>query len=163
VLPSVHNGQRAPGLRFGEPRTMALLGSVAAFAHVIGGLTNRSLRTQMGVLWQAAYTSAQASDDLRRLRLKGLIERIEGTNTYRVTGHGLRIAAFFTQLAARVVIPALTELAALARPPPAGTSSPCRCLARLRTRTQPAPTNHPPRRPMRNFPQVFRTGSSSAG
>jgi hypothetical protein len=121
VLPSVHDGQRAPGLRFGEPRTMALLGSIAAFAHVIGGLTNKTLRTQMAALWQPDYTPAQASYDLRRLRLKGFIERIKGTNTYRVTGHGLRIAAFFTQLAARVVIPALTDLAALARPrPPVG-------------------------------------------
>lgn len=118
VLPTVHDGQRAPGLRFGEPRTMALLGSIAAFAHVIGGLTNKSLRAQMTALWQPDYTPAQASYDLRRLRLKGFIERIDGTNTYRVTDHGLRIAAFFTQLAARIVVPALTDLAALARPHP---------------------------------------------
>jgi hypothetical protein len=116
VLPTVHDGQRAPGLRFGEPHTMALLGSIAAFAHVIGGLTNRSLRTQMAAHWKSDYTSAQASYDLRRLRLKGFIERIAGTNTYRVTTHGLRIASFFTHLAARVIIPALTDLATLARP-----------------------------------------------
>ena len=78
VLPSVHDGQRAPALRFGEPRTMALLGSIAAFAHVIGGLTNKSLRTQMVAHWREDYSSAQASYDLRRLRLKGLIERIDG-------------------------------------------------------------------------------------
>ena len=77
VLPTIHDGQRAPGLRFGDPRTMALLGSIAAFAHVIGGLTNRSLRAQMAVHWQPDYTSAQASYDLRRLRLKGFIERID--------------------------------------------------------------------------------------
>ncbi len=118
VLPSVHDGQRAPGLRFGEPRTMALLGSIAAFAHVIGGLTNKSLRTQMSAHWRAEYSSAQASYDLRRLRLKGLIERVEGSNTYRVTPHGLRVSAFFTQLATRVVVPALTDLADLARPSP---------------------------------------------
>jgi hypothetical protein len=41
VLPSTHDGQRAPGLRFGDPRTMALLASVASFAHVLGGLTNK--------------------------------------------------------------------------------------------------------------------------
>lgn len=118
VLPTIHDGQRAPGLRFGDPRTMALLASIAAFAHVIGGLTNCSLRTQMTVHWQPHYTPAQASYDLRRLRLKGFIERVEGTNTYRVTPHGLRIATFFTQLATRVVVPALTDLAALARPRP---------------------------------------------
>jgi len=118
VLPSVHDGQRAPALRFGDPRTMALLGSVAAFAHVIGGLTNKSLRTQMAAHWREDYSSAQASYDLRRLRLKGLIERIEGTNTYRVTAYGLRISAFFTQLATRVIVPALTDLADLTRPTP---------------------------------------------
>ena len=41
MLPSVHDGQRAPGLRFGDPRTMALLGSIAAFAHVIGGINQQ--------------------------------------------------------------------------------------------------------------------------
>ena len=81
MLPTLHDGQRAPGLRFGEPRTMALLGSIAAFAHVIGGLTNKSLRAQMVVLFQPDYSSPQASYDLRRLRLKGFIERIDGTNT----------------------------------------------------------------------------------
>jgi hypothetical protein len=35
--PTIHHGQRAPGLRFGEPRTMALLASIAAFAHVMVG------------------------------------------------------------------------------------------------------------------------------
>jgi len=117
VLPSVHDGQRAPGLRFGDPRTTALLASVAAFAHVIGGLTNRTLRQQMAVLWSPDYSIGQASYDLRRLRLKGFIERVEHTNTYRVTPHGHRMAAFLTKLAARVVIPALTELDDLLRPP----------------------------------------------
>jgi hypothetical protein len=72
----------------------------------------------MAALWQPAYSSAQATYDLRRLRLKGFIERVPGTNTYRVTSHGVRIATFFTHLAARVVVPALTDLAQLARPQP---------------------------------------------
>ncbi|MDQ4090195.1 MAG: hypothetical protein M3163_07810 [Actinomycetota bacterium] len=118
VLPSLHGGQRAPGLRFGEPRVMALLASIAAFAHVLGGLTNRSLRAQMHALWNPGYTSAQASYDLRRLRLKGFVERVAGTNTYRPTAYGLRIAAFFTQLSARVVVPTMTDLAALGKPRP---------------------------------------------
>jgi hypothetical protein len=116
VLPSVHDGQRAPGLRFGEPRTMALLGSIAAFAHVIGGLTNKSLRAQMSAHWHADYSAAQATYDLRRLRLKGLIARIDGSNTYRLTPQGLRISAFFTALAVRVIVPTLTDLAQLDRP-----------------------------------------------
>lgn len=120
VGPSIHEGQRAPGLRFGEPRTMALLASVAGFAHVIGGLTNKGLRAQIAVSYQPNYSSAQASYDLRRLRLKGFIERIDGTHTYRVTHHGLRIATFFTQLAARIVVPTLTDLADSSLPPTTG-------------------------------------------
>jgi predicted MarR family transcription regulator len=95
---------------------MALLASIAAFAHVIDGLTNKSLRTHIAVHWRPDYTSAQASYDLRRLRLKGFIERVAGTNTYRVTTEGLRIAAFFTHLADRVIVPALTDLATPTRP-----------------------------------------------
>ena len=67
VLPSVHDGQRAPACA-SATRTMALLGSIAAFAHVIGGLTNKSLRAQMTAHWRTDYSSAQASYDLRRLR-----------------------------------------------------------------------------------------------
>lgn len=118
VLPTVHEGQRAPGLRFGDPRTTALLASVAAFAHVMAGLTNKSMRAQMQALWNPDYTSAQASYDLRRLRMKGFITRTPGTNTYRVTSHGLRVAAFLTHLANRVVVPTLTDLAALSKPRP---------------------------------------------
>lgn len=106
VMPTIHDGQRAPGLRFGDPRVMALLSSIAAFAHVVGGLTNRSLREHMSARWNPDYTSAQATYDLRRLRLKGLIERVEGTNTYRVTPAGRTVATFFTALAARVIVPA---------------------------------------------------------
>ncbi len=55
------------------------------------------------------YTAAQASYDLRRLRLKRLIERVEGTHSYRVTPHGRHMATFFTTLATRVVMPALPD------------------------------------------------------
>jgi hypothetical protein len=44
VLPSVHDGQPAPGLRFGDPRVMALLACLCHYGHLFAGLTNRSLR-----------------------------------------------------------------------------------------------------------------------
>jgi hypothetical protein len=134
VLPTTHDGQRAPGLRFGEPRTMALLASVAAFSHVVGGLTNKTLRQQMAVLWSHDYSQSQASYDLRRLRLKGFIERVTRTNTYRVTAHGRRMATFFTKLAQRIVVPGLTELESLVRPPKA-TPQPVRDAWRAYERT----------------------------
>ena len=59
VLATIRHGQRAPGLRLGDPRVMALLSAISAFAHVIRGLTNKALRAQMAAHWQPGDTSAQ--------------------------------------------------------------------------------------------------------
>lgn len=117
VLPSTNSdGLRAPGLRFGDPRVMALLASIACFTHVVGGLTNAGLRQLMNGLFDPGYTSKKASYDLRRLARKGFVERVPRTHTYRVTDDGRRIASLFTKLSARVVLPALTELEEPLRP-----------------------------------------------
>ena len=42
----------------------------------------------MAVQWNPDCSQGQTGYDLRRLRLKGFIERIEHTNTYRVTARG---------------------------------------------------------------------------
>jgi hypothetical protein len=97
---------------------MAPLSSIAAFAHVIGGLTNRSLCQHMVARWSPDHTTSQATYDLRRLRLKGLIRRIEGTHTYRVTPHGRSLATSLTKLAGRVLTPALTDLDVMRPEPP---------------------------------------------
>jgi hypothetical protein len=116
VLPSTHDGQRAPGLRFGEPRVMGLLASIASFEHVTRGLTNAGLRAHMADLYDPSYNTRQATYDLRRLRLKGLIERIPSTHRYSITARGRAIATLFTRLSARVVVPILTQLDAMPRP-----------------------------------------------
>ena len=48
--PSICDGQRAPALRFGDPRVMALAGALCAVVHTITGFTNRSLRAQVSTL-----------------------------------------------------------------------------------------------------------------
>jgi hypothetical protein len=75
VLPTVDDGQRAPALRWGDPRTMALFSALCAFSAAPEGITNRSLRERVGSLYDAGpkgYTQNRMSHDLRRLRLKGL-------------------------------------------------------------------------------------------
>jgi hypothetical protein len=116
VLPSLHAGQRAPGLRFGDPRVTGLFGALCSFDHIWEGLTNAGLRKLMAKLFCPDYSSAQATYDLRRLRLKGFIERVPRTHRYRITPYGRRMATFFTRLTTRVVVPTLTELDAIARP-----------------------------------------------
>jgi hypothetical protein len=116
VLPSDHDGLRAPGLRFGDPRVMALLASIASFTHVVGGVTNAGLRRLMTGLFDPAYTARQAGYDLTRLRRKGFIQRVPGSRSYQITTQGRQLATFFTTLGARIVVPTLTDLAAQPRP-----------------------------------------------
>jgi hypothetical protein len=53
------------------------------------------------------YTSTQTTYDLRRLRLKGLIRRLPGTNRYLPTPEGFRVAAFYTKVHNRLLEPLL--------------------------------------------------------
>jgi hypothetical protein len=113
--PTISDGRRAPALRFGDPRVMALAGALCAVVHTITGFTNRSLRAQVATLLGEPYSSHQMSYDLRRLRLKGLITRLPHTNTYVLTPEGQRLAIFYTKVHDRLL---RTLLAANAPPAP---------------------------------------------
>jgi hypothetical protein len=111
--PTICDGRRAPALRFGDPRVMALAGALCAVVHTITGFTNRSLRAQVSTLLGVPYSRGQMSYDLRRLRLKGLITRLPHSNTYVLTPDGQRIAIFYSKLHNRLLRP----LAAANDPP----------------------------------------------
>jgi hypothetical protein len=88
---------------------MALLASLCAFSHLLEGLTNRSLRTMVAGMIPG-YTARQMTYDLRRLRRKGFIRRLPGSQRYTLTTHGRRLAVFFTKTHARILCPSLAEL-----------------------------------------------------
>lgn len=111
VQPTVNQeGQKAPSLRFGQPRVMALLVALSRFQHLIDGFQNRDLRAQvaslLGVEW-GDYSASQMSYDLRRLRRKGLIFSRPGTRRYFLTPYGWKLARLFSRLEARVFRPAM--------------------------------------------------------
>ena len=103
--PSLEDGQRAPALRFGDPRVMALAGALVITLSAVTGFTNRSLRAHVAGLLGAPYTRGQMTYDLRRLRLKGLIARQPHSNTYRLTPDGLRVALFYVKVHDRLLTP----------------------------------------------------------
>jgi hypothetical protein len=105
--PSLVDGRRAPALRFGDPRVMALAGALCALVHTVTGFTNRSLRAQVSTLLGVAYSTSQMSYDLRRLRLKGLITQLPHTNTYVLTDEGQRVTIFYTNVHNRLLRPLL--------------------------------------------------------
>ena len=72
---------------------MALAGALAVSSILIGGLLGEP------------YNQARCCYDLRRLKLKGLIRKVEHTNTYVLTPDGQRFAIFYTKIGNRVLRP----------------------------------------------------------
>ena len=105
--PSLEEGQRTAALRFGDPRVMALAGALCIALNAVVGFTNRSLRAQVTQLLGDTYSASQMTYDLRRLRLKGLVRRVEHSNTYTLTPEGVRFAIFYTKLDHRLLRPLL--------------------------------------------------------
>jgi hypothetical protein len=111
--PTVVDEQRASALRFGDFRVMALFHALCLFFHLTFGFRNRDLREKVASLLGFSpddYTQGKMSYDLRRLRLKGLIARIPGTNRYTVTTFGLQASFFYTKVYLRILRPGMAAI-----------------------------------------------------
>jgi len=115
VLPTrTPEGARAPALRFGDPRVMAIWSALCCVALLPAGFTNEILRALVAPLLGAPlaeYSARRMSYDLRRLVRKGVIARVAGTHRYVLTADGRRLALTFAGTYRRILIPALGELA----------------------------------------------------
>jgi len=109
-LPSTVDGQHAPGLRFGDPRVMAVMAAIVGFTHLLAGFDNRALTGLVATLLDHPYTSRQATYDLRRLKRKGLILRLPGKHRYQLTPLGRQVAVLFTKAYGRVLAPGLATM-----------------------------------------------------
>ncbi len=114
VLPTVtKDGQRAPGLKFGDPRVMALMLALCLFGCVIDGFRARQMRQQVASLLGVGledYSAGKMSYDLRRLVRKGIICRVAGSHCCYLTPYGWKLARLYARLEARVFRPALTAM-----------------------------------------------------
>jgi hypothetical protein len=98
------DGKKAPALKFGQPRVIALSLALTLFQHLVNGFQNTDLRQQVAYLLgvtMSYYTANQMTYDLRRLRLKGLVYRPAGTHRYFVTPYGWKVARLFSHLEGR--------------------------------------------------------------
>jgi len=103
---TTETGQRAPGLRFGQPRVMALSAALSRFAPALNGFSNADVRETVQALLNVApeeYTTRQMSYDWRRLRLKGLVVRIKDPHRYILTTYGRKVAYLMTKLQHRLL------------------------------------------------------------
>ncbi len=104
------DGLPAPALKFGQPRVTAVLNGLCHFLWTADGLTNAQLRPLIASLLGTSYTTRHMGYDLRRLRRKGLITRLDRQKRYVLTPYGRRVALFLTKVHARVLRPGLQAL-----------------------------------------------------
>lgn len=110
VLPTGDPGRRAPGLRFGDPRVVALFGALSDFRWIHDGIRSRDLRPLVEHHLARSYGHRQMAYDLRRLVRKGLLERIPKSHRYVLTALGRRLVLFCTRLYSRALCPGLGQL-----------------------------------------------------
>ena len=104
------SGRRTPGLKLDDPRLLAVLQALTCFAYLAGTgcfRTSDLHRPAAEALGKTTdtYTLAQLRYDLSKLRAKGLVERVTGTQTYRLPSTGYRIAVLYLKLFHRIYAP----------------------------------------------------------
>jgi DNA-binding MarR family transcriptional regulator len=103
--------QRVSGLRFGDPTVMALMIALLMFRFVPRGFRGRDLRPVLAALLDdTEWTAGRMTYHLRRLRLKGLIERMPHSQRYQLTEAGLRAALCYSVSYTRVILPLASQL-----------------------------------------------------
>jgi hypothetical protein len=104
------SGRRTPGLKLDDPRLLAVLQALTCFALLAGRGRFRTTDLHATVAealgrTPETYTLGQLRYDLAKLRGKGLVERIAGTQAYRLPSEGYRIAVLYLKLFHRIYAP----------------------------------------------------------
>ena len=111
--PQEVDGQRVSGLKFADPVVLAVLTALLMFRFLPRGFRNGELRRDVSqLLARPAHdlSPGQMTYQLRRLRLRGLITRIPGTQRYEVTDSGQRMALFWLGSMSKTIRPLATSL-----------------------------------------------------
>jgi hypothetical protein len=101
-------GRRTPGLRLDDARLLAVLPALTCFAYLIGKACFRTadlLGDVRRALDQPGYRLSQLRYDLGKLRGKGLVARLPGTQRYQLAAEGYRLAVLYQKVYHRLYAP----------------------------------------------------------
>jgi hypothetical protein len=104
------SGRRTPGLKVDDPRWLAVLQALTCFAYLAGTGCFRTADLHRDAAeapgrTPETYALAQLCYDLAKLRAKGLVERVAGTQTYRLLPEGYRLAVLYLKLFHKICAP----------------------------------------------------------
>jgi len=106
-------GRRTPGLRLDDVRLLAVWHALTAIIHLVGHGTFRTkdlLDSVRSTLNRPDYKLSQLRYDLGKLRAKGLVERIPGTQRYRLMAQAYRVGVLYCKLYHRLYAPMTAAL-----------------------------------------------------
>jgi hypothetical protein len=103
-------GKRIPGLKFDNPRQLALMQALVCFCHIaVGGtFTTKALHPMAAQALgcsTADYKLSSLRYDLSKLRAKGLVEKIERSRRYRLLPDGYRLCVVYLKLFQKIYAP----------------------------------------------------------
>jgi DNA-binding transcriptional ArsR family regulator len=111
-LPSQVGRSRVAGIDVNRPRMVAVLQAVVALSTIPSGLSSQELAAkvrELGGQSEGEYSPRQASYDLKKLRAKGLVERVGKSRRYAATEPGLRTMAAVGIVREQVLKPILAK------------------------------------------------------
>lgn len=109
--PSQLGASRVAGVDLNRARMRAVLTAVLALSARGSGFQAAQLATLVGEILGQPYTARQASYDLRKLRGKGLVQRLDGTRRYHCPAEALRTIMAAVVLREKVLKPILAGTA----------------------------------------------------
>lgn len=121
-------GRRTPGLKLDDPRLLALMQALVRFAPLASGglFRTKDLHGHAAAAQRKtteAYTLSQLRYDLGKLRTKGLVQKVAGTQSDRLTPGGDRLCVLFLKLFHKIYAP-LTSATLSSLPSPSSASPP---------------------------------------
>ena len=117
--PAQVGAAKVAGLDLNRWRMRAVMMAVLSLSSGVRGFRAEHLAARVGEILGTSYTSRQAAYDLKKLRGKHLIEKVEGTRRYLAPADGLRTIMAVVLLREKVIQPILagTVLRRRGRPP----------------------------------------------
>jgi hypothetical protein len=104
------NGKRIPGLKLDHPRQLALMQALVRFSHIAAQDSFSTVEVHADTAaalgrTTAHYSLASLRYDLSKLRVKGLVERLNKSRRYRLTSDGYRICVVYLKLFTKIYAP----------------------------------------------------------
>lgn len=107
------SGKSITGIRISNPRIMMIIKAAAKSSNLIHGFTNKELREEIQTkngLTEEEYSSTKMGYDLKRLLVKNIIKKIEGTYKYVLTEFGIKICKMLLLIKDKIFNPIISGI-----------------------------------------------------